>query len=469
MISLRKQMFALFLGTGLVIVLLVRIVINTTLYYEFETYLESNVEYVAMSIANKVVADYNGNLTIKDVVKQNIYSHFTVSKCAIMIQDSKRNNVYGVDKVDLVSEIYRDKNFSAPMPPDFVDSLEYIEIEIPVVRQDEIVAYVQVGYFPLFLFTIEDTDFQNKINSSIQMTVLITMGSSILVALYLTRMFSKPIYAISEASIELAKGNYDYRYINRSKIHEIETLRHSINNLAERLEEEDQTRKKLISDVSHEIRTPLHVLQSNLEAMIDGIYPTDEEQMLALHKEVVRFSTLLSNLDKLKGIESAETCKLAHVNLNKEITDVYNNFNIKAIEADVEYNLNIAKTSNTIVNIDTNGFRQIMTNLLSNAFKFTHKGSIGIRTEIKGRFVIIEVKDTGIGINKEDQKYIFDRMYRGDKSREQYAGSGIGLTIAKKLAVQMGGEIYLHSKEGKGTSFYIHLPIVSNEKIKIKH
>ncbi|MEG1830172.1 MAG: ATP-binding protein, partial [Cellulosilyticaceae bacterium] len=115
---------------------------------------------------------------------------------------------------------------------------------------------------------------------------------------------------------------------------------------------------------------------------------------------------------------------------------------------------------------DTNAIKQIFMNILSNAFKFTESGSITLRTEIRGKDVQIIVEDTGIGIAKEDVPYIFERMYRGDKSREKYEGSGLGLTIVKKLVTMHKGQIEVESEEVKGSKFIINLPIASIEKSK---
>ena len=226
-------------------------------------------------------------------------------------------------------------------------------------------------------------------------------------------------------------------------------------------------RKKLISDVSHEIRTPLHILQSNLEAMIDGIYPIDEDQMQVLYQEVVRFSSLLNNLDKLKNVED-DTIKLTpmQMELNPVLKDLFNTFKIVAKEKGIKYHIDTQSSQGIWIMADNHAIKQILMNILSNAFKFTAQGIITLRTEVKGKMVCIIVEDTGIGIASEDLPYIFERMYRGDKSREKYEGSGLGLTIVKKLVAMHQGQIEVESIEGRGSRFTIELPIVHMEKNK---
>ncbi len=472
MISFKKQMFSLFLILGLFVVVLVSVFINTTMQREFQNYVASSVDYVSRNVADKITINYQGDVAILNMVESDIYSELSSGRSAISILDSDKRKILGYSKDDLVIAIYETHKEEIPVTMDVLYNLEYREIDVPIISKQtsEVIAYVRTGYFPSLLLSIDEIGFQNKINSSIIIIALGTINCSILFAMYLTSLFSKPIYGIVTTAVELSKGNYKVRYKKHSNIKEIETLRQSINNLAQQLEEEDNVRKKLISDVSHEIRTPLHVLQSNLEAMIDGIYPIDEEQMQALHKEVVRFSNLLSNLDKLKGIEESRMeINLIPVDLNPQLQEVFNTFKIRAISKELDFTLNMKKSDQILVNIDIDAFTQIMTNLLSNAFKFTSEGSISIKTEVKGKCVLVEIKDTGIGISREDQKYIFDRMYRGDKSREQYEGSGIGLTIVKKLIVQLNGDIKVRSKEGQGTTMLIQLPIYPNsERLKLK-
>ncbi|OOB78205.1 MAG: hypothetical protein BEN18_00965 [Epulopiscium sp. Nuni2H_MBin001] len=472
MISFKKQMFSLFLILGLFVVVLVSVFVNTTMHREFQKYVASNVEYIARNVADKIMVNYHGDLAIMNLVEADILNELRTGKCAISILDRNKDKVIGVGKEELIEELYVAHKDEYPVTLEVLHNLEYVETDIPILsmQTSEIVAFVRTGYFPSLLLSMDEVGFQDKINSSIVLIALGTISCSTLFALYLTTLFSKPIYGIVETALELSKGNYKVRYNRHSNIKEVETLRQSMNNLAQQLEEEDNVRKKLISDVSHEIRTPLHILQSNLEAMIDGIYPTDEEQMQALHKEVVRFSNLLSNLDKLKGIEESRVeLSLIPVGLNQELQEVFNTFKIRALSKQLDFTLNMKKSEQVVVNLDVDAFKQIMTNLLSNAFKFTEAGAISIKTEVKGKLVTIEIKDTGIGINREDQKYMFDRMYRGDKSREQYEGSGIGLTIVKKLIVQLNGEIKVRSREGHGTTMLIQLPIYHNsERLKLK-
>ncbi|ONI45026.1 hypothetical protein AN641_00980 [Candidatus Epulonipiscioides gigas] len=459
MISFKKQMLILFIGLGIFIVILVSIFINNVMNRDFRVYIESNIKLVGQIMASEIAANYDGAYLNVNEVKGEIIAQLELRNYAISILDANKVPILGIDKNTLISEINQDSKVK--LDETSLQNMHYVEIELPIFdKLGNIIAFVKIGYFPSLILSNDDLIFQQKVNESIIIVSSITTIISILVAIYLTKIISKPIYQVSKTSASLIKGDYLVRYSKRSNIKEIEILRKSINNLAQRLQEEDELRKKLVSDISHEIRTPLHILQSNLEAMIDGIYPVDEEQMSYLHKEVVRFSKLLKNLDKLKGAEEyKKTLNIKPYKLNEQLEYIFNNFKILAFEKNIQYILDIEKTKDIQVNIDLDAFKQIIMNILSNSFKFTKFGEISLSTCIKTRKVVIIIKDTGIGISEKDIPYIFDRMYRADKSREKYEGSGIGLSIVNSLIFKLDGEISVKSSEGVGTSMIISLPI----------
>ncbi|OON93009.1 MAG: hypothetical protein ATN31_07310 [Candidatus Epulonipiscioides saccharophilum] len=462
MISFRKQIFGLFIGLGLFIVVLVSSFINNTMMKDFQDYIESNVKLVSYIIANEIASDYNGEQLEVNGTRSEILAQLHLRRYAISILDADKNILFGVNQEILNDIIVNDERDGFVIDTNQLDKMVYQETDLPVKDNGgTIIAYIRLGYYPSLILATDDIIFQQQINRSILIVASITIVIAIIVSMYLTQLISKPIYEISQTSVSLIKGDYTARNRKASHIKELELLRMNINNLAQRLQEEDELRRKLVSDISHEIRTPLHILQSNLEAIIDGIYPVDDEQMNFLYNEVVRFGNLLKNLDKLKDVE--EHKKELSINphkINQYLEEIFNNFKIVAIEKGLVYQLSIDKTRDVCVNIDVDAFKQIMMNILSNAFKFTECGRIDITTIIKSKRIVIIVRDTGIGIGDKDKHYIFDRMYRADKSREKYEGSGIGLSIVQNLILKLDGEICVKSAEGIGTTMLIYLPIV---------
>ncbi|MEG0352817.1 MAG: HAMP domain-containing sensor histidine kinase [Cellulosilyticaceae bacterium] len=468
MISIRKQLFAMLLCVGTFTIILTALFVNITIHVQFKDYVEKNIQNTSAMIVCLLEEVYGSEGNWDKVKGEDLFTQTQTGKFSVAVLDTDKKVLWGKTREELLKEIETlgYPSIQGRAIEEYEDIIYTFE-DIPIRDDNEIVGYARIGYFPSFILSSDDIMFQANINSSIIGSGLIALVCFILIGVYITRLFTKPIYAIARTSVDLAQGKYTVRYERKSRIKELENLRHSMNYLAQTLEEQDLLRKKLISDVSHEIRTPLHILQSNLEAMIDGIYPIDEDQMEILHKEVVRFSSLISNLDKLKNIEDdVMELNIMQVELSPALKDLFNTFKIVAREKGIKYHLDIRESEGVMILADTNAIKQIFMNILSNAFKFTESGSITLRTEIRGKDVQIIVEDTGIGIAKEDVPYIFERMYRGDKSREKYEGSGLGLTIVKKLVTMHKGQIEVESEEVKGSKFIINLPIASIEKSK---
>ncbi|MGL6173207.1 MAG: sensor histidine kinase [Cellulosilyticaceae bacterium] len=468
MISMRKQLFAMLLCVGAFTIVLTALFVNITIHVQFKEYVEKNIQHTSTAIVETIEAIYSKEGSWDSIIENEMLKGSQVGNFAIAILDTDKQLIWGKTKEELLKQVEAlEYPFMVNKPVEVYENIIYTFEDIPILDNEQVVGYARIGYFPSFMLSSEDIMFQASINSSIIGSGIIALICFALIGVYITRLFTKPIYAIARTSVNLAQGIYSVRYTRKSRIKELENLRHSMNYLAQTLEEQDQLRKKLISDVSHEIRTPLHILQSNLEAMIDGIYPIDEEQMQLLYQEVVRFSSMLNSLDKLKNIEddNVQLC-LQGIELNPALKELFHTFKIVAREKNIKYKINMKESEDVIILADTNALKQILMNILSNAFKFTAEGSITLKTELKGKYVQIIVEDTGIGIAQEDLPYIFERMYRGDKSREKYEGSGIGLTIVKKLVTQHKGEILVESEEGKGTIFRISLPIDHIDKSK---
>lgn len=455
MISIRKQLFTIFLSIGLVMVFTTSLLVNVIIKKNFQMYVNSNVNEAGDQIATIVQKLYDEGELDDEILRSPILENY-MGNFAVCILDADKNFLWGTDKQAFLEDLSM--------------QLGNTTIEINLYREQDrafmnhlggIAGYVRIGYYPKEMLSANDKEFQQNMNVSMVWCSSMVLMWFIFSGLYLSRLFTYHIYGISKTSIALADGKLNARYPFKSKIKEIETLRHSMNYLGEKLERQDTIRKKLISDVSHEIRTPLQILQSNLEAMIDGIYPTDEEQMNLLYKEVVRFGKLLNNLDLLKNVEESESkMDFRVINLNESLYEVFDAFKIVAKEKKINYHIKSAETERVMVSADKDALKQLWMNVLSNAFKFTdNKGEIKVYTSLQHKECTIVVQDSGIGIAEEDLPYVFERMYRGDKSREQYQGSGIGLTMVKNIVEKHGGKIQIESEEGKYTRVTITLPV----------
>ena len=228
--------------------------------------------------------------------------------------------------------------------------------------------------------------------------------------------------------------------------------------MAARLETDERQRRDLLAEVSHELRTPLTVVQGNLEAIVDGVYPADPA-----HLEVVLDETrvLARLIDDLRTLALSEAGTLA---LHPEptdpdvlITEVIRSFEPVATAAHVELVASIDGDL-PILDVDPVRIREVLSNLVANAIRHTpDNGQVTVAgtVEADGRWVRLEVRDTGRGIDPELLPRVFDRFVTGDSSR----GTGLGLAIARQLVLAHRGEITVDSTVGVGTTFRVRLPL----------
>jgi signal transduction histidine kinase len=191
--------------------------------------------------------------------------------------------------------------------------------------------------------------------------------------------------------------------------------------------------------------------------MIDGVFPVTIERLNCLNDEVVRFGRLLNNLNVLKEFES-ESIRLnfERISLDELISAIYKDFYLDAENKNIKLDYEIEADKDYHITGDRDKLIQVFINLIANALKFTEKGGrVEIKLYTNNKNIVVEVKDNGIGIEKEDLPFIFERLYRGDRSRHQIEGNGIGLTIVKNILLLHNASIDVKSKAGEGTTFRI--------------
>jgi two-component system OmpR family sensor kinase/two-component system sensor histidine kinase BaeS len=232
--------------------------------------------------------------------------------------------------------------------------------------------------------------------------------------------------------------------------------------MVDELERSDQQRRNLTADVAHELRTPLHIIQGNLEGMIDGVYEPSPQQINTTLDEVKLLNRLVNDLQTLSLAETGQLpLHPTRFLLADLIQDIVSSFSSQAEMQHIEFKSSITNP-NTELTADYDRLNQVLSNLVSNALRHTPEGGrMSIETETTSnveRGVRIRVKDTGSGIASEDLPFVFDRFWRGDKSRSERTHSGLGLAITKQLIHAHDGMIDVQSEVGKGTTFTIELP-----------
>jgi signal transduction histidine kinase len=241
------------------------------------------------------------------------------------------------------------------------------------------------------------------------------------------------------------------------------------NKMVGELERAEQQRRNLTADIAHELRTPLHIIQGNLEGVIDGVYEPTPEHINNTLDETRLLARLVNDLQTLSLAETGQLpLHPTRFLLADLIADLTSSFSAQAASQSITLVTNITNPNQELT-ADYDRLNQVLSNLISNALRHTPPaGQITVETEsVTGekRSVRIRVKDTGAGISPEDLPFIFDRFWRGDKSRSDRVHSGLGLAITKQLIQAHGGEISVHSEglPGKGTLFIIELPEYINQ------
>lgn len=447
--TIRKRLSILFVICSISAILLVTLFVNLTVNSKFNQYMIDiqNNRYQRIVSYFQEVYKRDGRWT-EDSGAELMHEAYMGNYC-LTLKDSNKKPIWGMNPNDISI-----KHLNAMFVKDKgVYNSKTFEIKSGGI----IVGYVDVGQYSSVLLSEEDINFIGSINKSIVASGALTLVIFIIISLYFSKQFSRPIKEVANLSVNLSKGNFDAKSNSGSNIEELENLRNSINILAEKLKNQDALRKRLVSDISHEIRTPLNVLQNNLEAMIDGVFPVTTERLNYLNDEVVRFGRLLNNLDGLKEFES-ESIKLnfERISLDELISAIYKDFYLVAENKNIKLDYEIEVDKDYHITGDRDKLVQVFINLIANALKFTENGGrVGIKLYTNNKNIIVEVKDNGIGIDEEDLPFIFERLYRGDKSRHQIEGNGIGLTIVKNILQLHYASIDVMSKVGEGTTFRI--------------
>lgn len=285
------------------------------------------------------------------------------------------------------------------------------------------------------------------------------------------RSYAIPLADIMDAADAVAAGDLQVRVQERGSP-EFQRLANSFNRMTEELARTDQQRRNLTADVAHELRTPLHIIQGNLEGVLDGVYAPTPEHIEATLQETRMLARLVDDLRTLSLAESGQLPLHPEiVDVHDLLSDVITSFSPQAESAGIHLCMENARltgdaTSPLTLYGDPDRLDQVLSNLVSNALRHTPSGgnitldATTVQTA-DGDQVQLTVADTGNGIAPEDLPFIFDRFWRADRARTHIAGtgSGLGLAITAQLIKAHGGTIEVSSTPGQGTTFIVTLPV----------
>lgn len=280
------------------------------------------------------------------------------------------------------------------------------------------------------------------------------------------RSYAVPLADIMDAAEEVAAGNLQVRVKERGS-REFQQLAGSFNRMTEELARTDQQRRNLTADVAHELRTPLHIIQGNLEGILDGVYVPTPDHIEATLQETRALARLVDDLRTLSLAESGQ------LPLHREVVDVHDlladvatSFSPQAESAGIHLCLKDEQAQTMTLYGDPGRLDQVLSNLVSNALRHTPSGGSITLSAVPlhnnhDEQIQFTVTDTGEGIAPTDLPFVFDRFWRGDRARthKEGTGSGLGLAITGQLVKAHGGAITVNSELGHGTTFTVTLPV----------
>jgi len=276
--------------------------------------------------------------------------------------------------------------------------------------------------------------------------------------LWLSRRLTEPVRVLTRATEQVAAGRYDVEIPEAKGNDEIARLSERFRGMVEKLAEAERLKRSFLMSVSHELRTPLTAIRGHVEALREGIV-TEPEQVLAsldiVAAETDRLERLVGDVLDLAKLQAHRfTVRREEVHLERVLDQAYGAFAEEARRREIDYRLSGATEAPVIVS-DGDRVLQVITNLLSNAFRWTPDGGrIELQLVAANRRVAVDVLDTGPGVPTAERARIFDAFVSEDAN-----GTGLGLPIARELAVALGGGIELESRIGTGSRFRLVLPV----------
>ncbi len=335
-------------------------------------------------------------------------------------------------------------------------SQQMLSVFAPITANYKVQAYVVIHTSVVSL--------QNKANTFLNISYLMLIVLfllSIIILIFFTELVYVPLRKITTATEQYAAGNMSYQFSVESE-DEMGYLAASLSYMAGEIARQEEDQKKFIANVSHDFRSPLTSIRGYLVAMQDGTIPPEmhEKYLGIVINETDRLTKLTNELLTLNNLNTrGMLLDKTDFDINKVIRDVAESCEGSCRDKRIAIEL-ILTDEQMLVNADMSKIQQVLYNLVDNAIKFSHHdSSIKSETTEKHSKVFVSVKDSGIGIPKEDQKLIFDRFYKSDASRgKDKKGTGLGLSIVKEIIKAHEENINVISTLGVGTEFIFSLP-----------
>lgn len=306
---------------------------------------------------------------------------------------------------------------------------------------------------------------------------VILILTSALITAWVNQDIYKPIKELSIAMRKIAEGDFDYRLPDKQEgeighLHDnYEQMRLQLKENAEEKMQNEKKSKELVSNISHDLKTPITSIKGYVEGIMDGVADTPEKMdkyIKTIYNKANDMDRLINELTTYSGIDSNKIPYHFHVlNIADYFQDCVEEVGLDLEQKDIQLNYTNLAPADTCIVADPEQLKKVINNIISNSVKYMghDKGIIDIRILDEGESVRIEIEDNGKGIAAKDIGNIFERFYRTDSSRNSLqGGSGIGLSIVKKIIEDHGGYVWATSKEGEGTCMHFVIRKYTDKK-----
>jgi two-component system OmpR family sensor kinase/two-component system sensor histidine kinase BaeS len=352
----------------------------------------------------------------------------------------------------------------------------------PISANGQLAGYLLVRAGSGGALSMAGQQFLSQVNGALLQAGLLAGGLGLLLGVLIARGLAAPLSRLSAAARQIARGQLGER-VPIAGAAEIADTARAFNEMADGLQQAERLRQHMIADIAHELRTPLTVIQGNLRAILDDVYPLEKAEIATIYDETVMLSRLVGDLRELAQAEAGQLAlAIQPVETAPLVRSAIAPFEAAAAEQRVTLVADLPDPL-PLVLADSDRVRQVLQNLVANALRYTPADgtitlSASLETNDQGRrtnddgnvapffvlgrssFVRFTVGDTGQGIAVTDLSHVFERFWRADRARARdQGGAGLGLAIAKQLIEAHGGQIGVASRIGVGSQFWFRLPV----------
>ncbi|CEG28868.1 sensor histidine kinase [Bacillus sp. B-jedd] len=450
--TLRAKLLFYLLLVSMIGIVLVSLFIQWGFDKSFNKYLELNREHKIERVVSQVKAKYE---------QEGIYTDYNILSLMHEYALSEQLYFHIVDETGRTrlntAQIRNVMNQAMIIVPENEDDWQTESFDLVVGGRS---AGTITAIYP-HGFIKEESTFLQTIQVYIYGAVALTAIIAILISMIFSKTLTSGLKKLQFAANQLQNHNLGIRIPLRGLPGEVKQLAISFNSLAESLSKEEMLRKQFTGDLAHELRTPLATLRSQIEAFQDGIWEPTPQRLEASHAELMRLVRLVNELEKLLDAENPQIhLEMTRLEAGAILSTLWEMFVPAFTRKGVKLNHSLPDKEEWFIG-DRDKVMQILSNVINNALKYTPEGkqvTISV-TGVNEYSVGFIIRDEGAGMAEDDIPHIFERFYRGDKSRDRKTGgAGIGLSIVKALMEAHKGSIQVTSKLNKGTAITLWFP-----------